>query len=1386
MANNKIRKYANAGRVKGGKGIAAAGLFDRLSNDAAMLRNQRMGTKFQDLGPSTSDVIKAENGNWTGGEKINSVDRNLMLMNRRTLEGHTPESELKVLQGINEPQFRELHTARQNEETDHRIREATHLQALNKWINGNLKNYIKKQMATPSDPVRLMMDKRADEIRAAYLEDRKKGQEMLNRASQLDDPRKKANLEREAKKLLKDATEHRELALQNIGHMTPDEMRQHTGTMIDTPIEDEALVKLQNKRVDEGFSGFGEAKNKLAKEWERLTDTAIAPTTKQTLLNSAEENKKFMATAKALKDLEAEMHEQAIQKVAENGVPLDQARRYVSKESSYDQAKYLGRSEEYDNLRALFYRNHHTNLYEYEPDVETLQGNPFIQKLDPEQKLYNIHKYYSGNDIFGMDKVVDALKKDLTAGKIRPEQLNKLTVEQAVERVGRQRLKAAQEEKEARLKSMADMPVYKEYPEEGYRWVQLTKPGQFAQESDVMGHSVRGYEPPRDHPEYIPATEGGHRDYGLGGYEAIKSGKAKIYSLRDGLGNSHATIEVKEPKNLHIREFLESLPESEIIKLKEGVAKQGLNSESTYALMQFAEQHPDYIAENKLYKAHTAPDISQIKGKQNEPVHEDYLKYVQDFVQSGKFNEVNDLHNADLRSVSGIDPSVVNKLGLKIPKYLNEQQIRELNEAIYNYRPEMGEPHLIPLPESIQKFRTPPEEGMKKGGPVAKSHHYHKIARDFGLPHLSEGGELKDEEESKIDDMIQTMHANVADLHEKLPNYAQSNVRSSAHPALTSMRSRSDEDGIRPFMSGRGNQDFGHYRAGVEVPLGPVNLRASAGSHFGRNLDTAGNLRHIGLDAPLLGGRLHFDATRDPKIGHKEYKVAYERHFKDGSEGGVHYQDPLGVPDSGGVTYDTVKNMRGLKEELGDLKDAAVNAYNSDKEHLNKSDGIKNYALQMAALYGGTPVDLANMGLQGVDLAQKLAGRVFPETFMKQEENTPPYRKKFVLDPEGNRVLAHPVSFEKPRGGSADLLERLGHDYEFYSPALAMTLGPLAAAKAYRGARYGANVALTDRAYTYTPAHSTIESTAPDLGQGTSTAFREGMNERLLESPLRNGSVDMRTVAGQPTSMRKGQGTYTNEAKQLELNPMNVYRHPNVGAIGEGGNPEFRKHMAQVGVDLNQEAMAAHRFVPLPIQNSHDATSMLIKAKGQRDLTPEQIEKIASKVPNLAISHNPELGGLVMFPFGKAQRPYTGRTFEKAIKQVEQVLGKETQPIFGRSNYGRDRMYMLKNQGDYAKAGAGPMNPATKALRDELNYMGKNVFPPDRGTAVSGGLQPWSRGPDYPTHVQGIGNGDLVEHRPVNYATDEIGPKYSTYEQANQHRKKMLSDWHRSLPNKLD
>jgi hypothetical protein len=43
--------------------------------------------------------------------------------------------------------------------------------------------------------------------------------------------------------------------------------------------------------------------------------------------------------------------------------------------------------------------------------------------------------------------------------------------------------------------SDSKLKTYIQFPD-GYRWVRLDSPGQFAAESDMMGHSVRGYEPP--------------------------------------------------------------------------------------------------------------------------------------------------------------------------------------------------------------------------------------------------------------------------------------------------------------------------------------------------------------------------------------------------------------------------------------------------------------------------------------------------------------------------------------------------------------------------------------------------------------------------------------------------------------------------------------------------------------------------------------------------------------------------------------------------------------------------------------------------------------------------------------------------------------------------
>lgn len=180
-------------------------------------------------------------------------------------------------------------------------------------------------------------------------------------------------------------------------------------------------------------------------------------------------------------------------------------------------------------------------------------------------------------------------------------------------------------------KLFKDATVYKDYGD-GMRWIQLNRPGQFADESTQMGHSVRGYEPPKlitrqgdpadltwkrgqgPHPDWIPESElglpkgqesSGHPHYNQGGWEAIKRGEVEVYSLRDKDGGSHATVEVS---NLY-------------------------------------DQPGGKVVEQ---------DILQIKGKQNRAPAAAYLPMVQDFVKSGKWGEVGDLEETGLRDITKV------------------------------------------------------------------------------------------------------------------------------------------------------------------------------------------------------------------------------------------------------------------------------------------------------------------------------------------------------------------------------------------------------------------------------------------------------------------------------------------------------------------------------------------------------------------------------------------------------------------------------------------------------------------------------------------------------------------------------------------------------------
>lgn len=61
----------------------------------------------------------------------------------------------------------------------------------------------------------------------------------------------------------------------------------------------------------------------------------------------------------------------------------------------------------------------------------------------------------------------------------------------------------------ATVKNLKDAEVFKEY-DDGFKWIRLNKPGQFANESDLMGHSVRGYEPVKTEAHSLEAYPQGY------------------------------------------------------------------------------------------------------------------------------------------------------------------------------------------------------------------------------------------------------------------------------------------------------------------------------------------------------------------------------------------------------------------------------------------------------------------------------------------------------------------------------------------------------------------------------------------------------------------------------------------------------------------------------------------------------------------------------------------------------------------------------------------------------------------------------------------------------------------------------------------------------------
>lgn len=174
-----------------------------------------------------------------------------------------------------------------------------------------------------------------------------------------------------------------------------------------------------------------------------------------------------------------------------------------------------------------------------EYDLHPSNHNPgyesWMEKADPSTPIYSMKPSWGG-DPHGFDKILAHV--DQTG--LGPEDLQRYPVDLAARNIAKER--------QAQMKLVADQglnpapTVVKPY-DDGSQWVKLDKPGQFASESDMMSHSVRGYEPPGLRgPD---GDLGGDARYGVGtgGWKGIQDGTAQVHSLRGPDGKSIATVE---------------------------------------------------------------------------------------------------------------------------------------------------------------------------------------------------------------------------------------------------------------------------------------------------------------------------------------------------------------------------------------------------------------------------------------------------------------------------------------------------------------------------------------------------------------------------------------------------------------------------------------------------------------------------------------------------------------------------------------------------------------------------------------------------------------------------------------------------------------------------
>jgi hypothetical protein len=333
--------------------------------------------------------------------------------------------------------------------------------------------------------------------------------------------------------------------------------------------------------------------------------------------------------------------------------------------------KDLPPSDASDKFLASVLRTEHNLPIYNKQDLENLK---LINQI-PDETVYGLNPEITNR--LGLNHMTDVIMSDLESGRLKPEQLNQMSMEKAIRRVAEFDAEQAKIASKAEADTIKDLPIYNTY-DQGYKWIELNHPTDelitrkaLTSESDQMGHCVGRLAKYR---------------------EGIENGTKRIYSLRDANNKPHITIEEDIYRNpdAFVKANAETIandPDLAKIKYSDDVdyrygdarlTDDELNNNFIGELIRTMKKKGLPINEDP---STTYSIINQVKGKENTRPNEKYQSYLTDFLKNSPIKheiaEIKELQNTNI-----LDIDKIGQHGI-VPKEVHFHPVVE--SAVKNY-----------------------------------------------------------------------------------------------------------------------------------------------------------------------------------------------------------------------------------------------------------------------------------------------------------------------------------------------------------------------------------------------------------------------------------------------------------------------------------------------------------------------------------------------------------------------------------------------------------------------------------------------------------------------------------------------------------------------------